>query len=102
MNTAGRDPLHPHVVRVVIGGDCAAALCDEVESLLRDGSTAVITCDVHSMVGTAAEVLDLLARVQLTALRCGGEIRLSRADPALLALLDLLGLADVLKPVDEP
>ena len=36
--------------------------------------------------------VDLLARLQLTARRAGGRIRLRDPDPALLALLDLVGL----------
>ncbi|HEV2783464.1 MAG TPA: hypothetical protein VGX25_29110, partial [Actinophytocola sp.] len=56
----------------------------------------VLSCDVELRSGSAAEVVDALARLQLTALRCGGRIRLRRVDPALLALLELAGLTELL------
>jgi len=41
-------------------------------------------------------VVDQLARLQLAARRLGCSVRLRAADPGLLALLDLVGLAEVL------
>ena len=68
-----------------------AAWCDEVRLLLVDGSHAVVRCDVHAIAGRAADVLDALARLQLTARRHGGEIHLHGADAALIAILELVG-----------
>jgi len=39
----------------------------------------------------AAEVIEALARLQLTAISCGGSIRLRGADRDLVALLELVG-----------
>lgn len=44
----------------------------------------------------AADVVDRLARLQLTAIECGSRIRLHTTDPALIALLELFGLTEVL------
>lgn len=44
----------------------------------------------------AAEAIEALARLQLTAIECGGRIRLHTTDPALLALLELFGLTETL------
>ena len=45
--------------------------------------------------------IDELARLQLAVRRDGGELRLARAQPGLLELLDLCGLAEVLRPLVE-
>jgi hypothetical protein len=108
VDTAGGPAPHPldsDVDSVVVldarACDAAAtAWCEGVRALLLGGDAAIVTCDVARISGPAADVVDTLARLQLTALRCGGEIRLVRAGPSLLALLELAGLADVL-PVDD-
>jgi hypothetical protein len=76
----------------------ATAWCEHLRSLLLADPGAVVSCDVRWLTGSAAEVVDALARLRLIALGCGRQIWLRRADPALLALLDLLGFADVLPP----
>lgn len=76
----------------------ATAWCERVRSLLQIEPGAVVSCDVRQLSGSAAEVVDALARLRLVALGCGGQIRLCQADPALVALLDLLGFADLLPP----
>ena len=48
-----------------------------------------------------ARTLDALARLQLTARRLGASIRVLHADPALVDLIRLAGLADVLSIVDS-
>jgi hypothetical protein len=78
-----------------------SAWCERVRELLADRRAGTVSCDVEQLTGSAAEVINALARLQLTALGCGGQIRLRQADPALLALLELAGLADVLV-VGEP
>ena len=45
-------------------------------------------------------VIDALAQLALGARRLGGEIGLRGAGPELLALIDFVGLADVLAPID--
>jgi hypothetical protein len=78
----------------------ATVWCERVRSLLLAEPGAVVSCDVGQLSGSAADVVDALARLRLVALGCGGQLRLRRADPALLTLLDLLGFADLLREAD--
>jgi anti-anti-sigma regulatory factor len=75
-----------------------AAWCDLVRAALAANPGTVVSCDVSRLTGSAVDVLNALAQLQLTALHRGGRLRILRADPALCALLDLTGLADVLAP----
>ena len=61
-----------------------------------DDPVVFLRCEVERLSGSADEVINVLARLQLTALECGGRIRLRSVDPELLALLELVGLAEVL------
>lgn len=94
----------PHVV-VVLGARAdrvtTEAWCDRVRTLLRRAPGTVVDCDVERLRGSAAEVVEALARLRLVALGCGGRLRLVRADPALLTLLELLGFADLLISPDR-
>ena len=67
-------------------------LCDEVRALLETTRAGVVVCDVGGLGPPGLAVVDLLARLELTARRAGGRIRLRDPDPALHALLDLVGL----------
>ncbi|MFJ3233454.1 STAS domain-containing protein [Streptomyces sp. NPDC086787] len=66
--------------------------CDTVRALLRATGARVVVCDVGGLGQPGLGDVDLLARLQLTARRDGGRIRLRSPTPALLALLDLVGL----------
>jgi ABC-type transporter Mla MlaB component len=71
-------------------------LCERVCALLSEESPAVALCDVHGVEPDAGTV-DALARLQLAARRHGCRIRLcGSASPELLALVELMGLTDVL------
>jgi ABC-type transporter Mla MlaB component len=71
-------------------------LCDRVCNLLQSTETDVAICDV-SGVQVDAVTVDALARLQLAARRHGCRIRLcGSASPELLALVELMGLTDVL------
>jgi hypothetical protein len=52
----------------------------------------VVVCDVTGLGPPGLAAVDALARMELTARRAGGRIRLRGPDPALRALLDLVGL----------
>jgi hypothetical protein len=67
-----------------------------------DGPGAVVPCDARHLQGSAVDVLDALARLQLAARRAGGEIRLRGADDDLLRLLEVTGLAAVVRVEREP
>ncbi|MFF7261226.1 STAS domain-containing protein [Streptomyces sp. NPDC008159] len=78
-------------------------LCAEVRARLEaDRAGGVVVCDVAGIGPPGLGAVDLLARLQLTAKRAGGRIRLRDPAPALCALLRLVGLAlDVEGQVEE-
>lgn len=67
-------------------------LCEAVRALLGTTGRGVVVCDVTGLGPPGLTVLDALARMELAARRAGGRIRLHGPDPALRALLDLVGL----------
>ncbi|MDX3115792.1 STAS domain-containing protein [Streptomyces scabiei] len=70
----------------------ATGLGDAVFALLADADAGVVVCDVAGIGPPGLAAVELLARLQLAARRAGGRIRLRGPDPALRALLDLVGL----------
>lgn len=72
--------------------DEVAGLCDDVRALLDTTGAGVVVCDVAGLGPPGLGTVDLLARLQLAARRAGGRIRLREPDPALHALLGLVGL----------
>ncbi|MDX5564189.1 STAS domain-containing protein [Streptomyces sp. ID05-04B] len=70
----------------------AAGLGDAVRTLLACTETGVVVCDVAGIGPPGLLTVDLLARLQLAARQSGGRIRLRGPDPALRALLDLVGV----------
>ncbi|MFF4550965.1 STAS domain-containing protein [Streptomyces sp. NPDC001435] len=75
-----------------VAKDEVSGLCDDVRALLEGTGVGVVVCDVGGLGPPGLGVVDLLARLELAARRTGGRIRLRDADPALYALLDLVGL----------
>lgn len=71
------------------------ALCDRACRLVRESGAECVQCDVTDAECDAVTV-DALARLQLAARRNGCRMRLRGACPDLLALLDFMGLGDVL------
>ncbi|MEU0131211.1 MULTISPECIES: STAS domain-containing protein [unclassified Streptomyces] len=73
------------------------ALCAELEALLtRAPGAAVIDCDVGGVTHSDLTLVEAIARLGLVARRAGGvELRLLGVPGELGALLDLVGLADV-------
>ncbi|MGW3100963.1 STAS domain-containing protein [Streptomyces sp. NPDC001100] len=77
-----------------VSRDEVVRLCDEVRRLLEATGAGVVLVAVET-VGPGPPGLgtvDLLARLELTARRAGGRIRLRGPSPGLRALLDLVGL----------
>ena len=73
-----------------------AGLCDRVCNLLASSDADVAICDVNE-VQVDAVTIDALARLQLAARRHGCRICVcGSASPELLALVEFLGLTDVL------
>lgn len=71
-------------------------LCEDVRALLGTGCGGgrdpVVVCDVAGLGPPGLGAVELLARLQLTARRAGGRIRLRDPAPALLAFLHLVGI----------
>lgn len=73
--------------------DEVPGLCEDVRALLGADGSGVVVCDVAGLGPPGLDAVELLARLQLTARRSGGAIRLRDPTPALLALLNLVGLS---------
>jgi ABC-type transporter Mla MlaB component len=70
-------------------------LCEMLAVMIRDGGATVVLCDV-SRVRADTVLVETLLRLQLTARRLGGRIRVHRAMADMLELLALVGVSDVL------
>jgi anti-anti-sigma regulatory factor len=86
-------------IDVIVSGPISPAeipgLCDRIHAtLVRSGATVVV-CDVRAVVAADAAVVDVIARLQLTARRLGCEVRIRHAHPRLRELLRLMGLSGV-------
>ena len=90
---------------VVISGSIARtdfpALCERVRRLLEGDDVDQIVCDVGALDRPDAVAVDALARLQLTARRCGGQIRLRHPCGELQELLTLMGLDAVVPCGDD-
>ena len=87
--------LRPPIARDEIRG-----LCERAAELLRGTAARTIVCDVGAIAVPDAVVVDALARLQLTAVRHGAEIRVRHAARDLSDLLELTGLCQILKECD--
>ncbi|MGP4044995.1 STAS domain-containing protein [Streptomyces sp. 2A115] len=67
-------------------------LCEDLRAKLESSGAGVVICDVAGLGPPGLTTVDVLARLELTARRAGGRIRLRDPDPALRALLALVGL----------
>jgi len=74
-----------------------AALCERVRRELAGTPGATLVCDVRELAAPEAGTVGALARLQLTARRLGCDVRLRGPSPELCELLDLCGLAEVLR-----
>ncbi|MFF0158960.1 STAS domain-containing protein [Streptomyces sp. NPDC005263] len=88
------DAMTPAVLTLVgpVARDEVTGLCDDVRRLLDTTGARTVVCDVAGLGPPGLGAVDLLARLDLTARRAGGRIRLRDPTPALHALLDLVGL----------
>ena len=75
-------------------------LCEEVCTHLRTSEASRVVCDLGAVITTDAVVVEALAYLQLAARRRGCRVALRHAAPALLELLEFVGLGDVV-PVAE-
>jgi ABC-type transporter Mla MlaB component len=77
-------------------------LCERVRLLLEGSDADLVVCDVGALVDPDAATIDALARLQLTALRLGRQVRLLHACGDLKDLLALTGLSEVVPCADSP
>ena len=89
----------PTTLAFTIHGPIARAdllgLCDRVCALLTESGAEIVLCDVCDVRPDAVTV-DALARLQLAARRTGCTVRLRGASSELCALVEFMGLADVI------
>jgi ABC-type transporter Mla MlaB component len=88
-------------VELAVRGELArpgnAALCARVQLLLGEKPGCEVACDVSALVEPDIGTVDALAKLQLTARRLGGSVRLWAAPSPLRELLALAGLARVIR-----
>jgi ABC-type transporter Mla MlaB component len=83
-------------IRGPISREDLPGLCDRVCALLSGTHAEVAVCDV-SEADCDAVTVDALARFQLAARRNSCRVQLLGACPELVALVDFMGLGDVLR-----
>jgi anti-anti-sigma regulatory factor len=92
-------------IDVIVSGPISPAetrrLCDRIHATLERSGATVVVCDVGAVVAADAAVVDVIARLQLTARRLGCEVRVRHAHPRLRELLRLMGLSGVV-PLCSP
>ncbi|MFD9411500.1 STAS domain-containing protein [Streptomyces sp. NPDC059989] len=81
-------------------GRDAARLCERLARLYADGATAV-ECDAGAVTAPGLGAVEVLARLRLAARAHGGAFAVTGAGPALRALLDLVGLVELLGEPEE-
>ena len=89
--------LHSSAVVCRISGriepDDVGRLSDRLLATLEGAGAPLVLCDIGALTDIDVTVVDALARLQLVAGRRGSEVRVRRARPEVLELLDLSGLA---------
>ena len=89
----------PTIILVITGRIVSAqipALCERARGLLEEADGDQVVCDVSHLSDPDGAAVDALARLQLTARRCGREIRLLHPSAELQELLTLSGLDAVI------
>lgn len=100
---ATRLPSDPSTVAFDIRGRIArtdiAAICERARILLETAGAQTLDCDVAALIAPDAVAVDALARLQLTALRLGRQVRIDNASEELRELVAFMGLGAVM-PLD--
>jgi anti-anti-sigma factor len=97
----------PSVVRVAVLGevDLATAhlLLDRLLGVLREQTPAVLDVDLAGVTFLDCTGISALVRVRNTAIRTGGQVRVTHPQPIVGRLLDLVGLLGPLTaPIYQP
>jgi anti-anti-sigma regulatory factor len=84
---------------LAVGGPLAPAdvpaFCERTRELLEESGAELVVCDVRDLSDADALVLDLVARLQLTARRLGARVCVRNASDRLRELLAFTGIAEV-------
>jgi hypothetical protein len=100
-----RPSVEPGSIVLAFGGRIARTdirgLCNLIHVLLEDGDAEVVVCDLAALIDPDAATVDALARLQLTARRLGGEVRVRHACDELQDLIALMGLRGVVPLCEE-
>lgn len=72
-------------------------LCQRARVLLENLRAQLVVCDVSSPAPADAVMVDVLARLQLTARRCGHEVRLRCGPQGSHELIELCGLTSAVR-----
>ncbi|MGI5402490.1 STAS domain-containing protein [Streptomyces sp. CA-135486] len=95
------DATQPIIVRIAgrVSPADVPRLCEELSARLSGADVAAgvaeVICDVGGLTHPNLAAVNAVARLQLTARRLGGRIRLRDTGPELRVLLDLVGLGEV-------
>lgn len=91
----------PHEITITLRRPLTALeipdLCDDAAIVLALAPAARLVCDVAAIVSPDRPSLDALARLALVARRVDTEVELVNACPSLVAIVDMAGLADVIR-----
>lgn len=84
-------------VKVRLGDAGVAGTCDRARDLLVGPEAALLVVDIGELTVPDVVWVDAMARLQLDARRLGRRARFRHACPEVLELVELVGLADVLR-----
>jgi anti-anti-sigma regulatory factor len=76
-------------------------ICERVRKSVANSRAELVVCDVRALTDPDAVTVDALARLELTARRCGVQVTFRHALPELKDLLSLMGLTDVVPVCTE-
>lgn len=94
--------IHDGTVALVVDGPLEgvdpSAMCRSLRAALEQGAVTRVVCQGDGLGDPDLGTVDLLARLQLVALRCGHQLRIVGASGELQGLVALTGLSEVLLP----
>lgn len=100
-STSPDDPPRTIRLRGTIGRAEVAAVCSRASAAFATDCGGPVACDVAGVEVPALPLVDVLARLALSARRSRHRMRLEHASPAILELLALCGLTDILRAGGE-
>jgi len=96
------DPPRTIRLRGTIGRAEVATVCARASMAFATDCGGAVACDLAGVEVPALPLVDVLARLGLSARRSRHRMRLEHASPAILELLALCGLTDILRAGGDP